>query len=52
MHGAFDHPDTPADAKPRASLECRSIAVWENEDCPEPVENMMINEAGRSVKRE
>ena len=51
MHGAFDHPDTPADALPRSSLECRSIAVWEDEDCPEPVENMMINESGRSVKK-
>ena len=50
MHGAFDHPDTPADALPRSSLECRSIAVFD-EDCVEPDEIMMINSEGRSVRK-
>jgi hypothetical protein len=27
-HGAFDNPDCPADAVPRASLEMRGIAYW------------------------
>ena len=32
MHSAFDHPDTPADAEDRTSLECRSIAIFEDSD--------------------
>jgi hypothetical protein len=27
-HGAFDNPDCPADAPPRASIEMRGIAYW------------------------
>jgi len=27
-HGAFDHPDTPADIPPRISLEMRGTAYW------------------------
>src|SRR5262249_12389577 len=27
-HGAFDAPDCPADAPPRASIEMRGIAYW------------------------
>ena len=32
MHTGFDHPDTPKDALDRVSLECRSIAIFEDED--------------------
>ncbi|MGH8258962.1 MAG: CmcJ/NvfI family oxidoreductase [Steroidobacteraceae bacterium] len=27
-HGAFDHPECPADVSPRASIEMRGIAYW------------------------
>jgi hypothetical protein len=31
MHTGFDHPDTPKDADDRVSLECRSIAIFDDE---------------------
>jgi hypothetical protein len=31
MHTGFDHPNTPADAQDRVSLECRSIAIFDDE---------------------
>jgi hypothetical protein len=28
-HGSFDHPDTPADAPPRESIEIRTMMFWD-----------------------
>jgi hypothetical protein len=34
MHTGFSHPNTPEDAPDRISMECRSIAIFEDEKKP------------------
>lgn len=36
MHSAFEHPDTPADAADRVSIECRAIACFEEQQPETP----------------
>jgi len=47
MHTAFDHPNTPTDAEDRVSMECRSIACFEDEPKPTFFDMKHSNNAAR-----
>jgi hypothetical protein len=47
MHTGFSHPNTPADALDRVSLECRSIAIFEDEKKPFFFDMLHSNNAAR-----